>query len=102
MSWNNLMNIVRLWFATDYSVAQGYSISQRAESWGLVFHLLVWNQIFSFVLSSWQDEWYLPLFVLCFTSSEQNFKFIFGFYVANMKIRFLRKKISYVGYSKAL
>lgn len=28
MSWNNLMNIVRLWFATDYSVAQGYSISQ--------------------------------------------------------------------------
>ena len=52
MSWNNLMNIVRLWFATDYSVAQGYSISQRAESRGLVFHLLVWNQIFSFVLSS--------------------------------------------------
>ena len=46
------MNIVRLWFATDYSVAQGYSISQRAESRGLVFHLLVWNQIFSFVLSS--------------------------------------------------
>lgn len=27
MSWNNLMNIVRLWFATDYSVIPGSSVS---------------------------------------------------------------------------